>query len=400
MAPDADPQADGTDFEAILAPVSFEQFLDASYGKAPLHLSGASGRFRHLLDWDDLARLLQSCPLEPPRLSIFKRGAELPRERYLQSLSGIARIDGGRLSLLLDEGATVILNHIDDLVPPIAAIADEIGDRLSARTAVNLYASWRSEPGFAAHWDSHDVIVLQLAGRKTWSIYKPSRPNPLGGDQFEAPPAGQAPDHDETLEDGDVLYLPRGWIHAPLPLGEPSLHLTISVTRPTGAGFLAWLAEDLHANSEIRASFPVADERAMTAFRESLAAIVGEAINQGAVDRYLASKDAERGARPQLSFPDFGRLDPSDWDEAVILRPASQHRIVVETGSDGGAQLTVLGRAWPCSAAVASSLARMTSTRPLTLGELEEGLGEGEARQLRQYLTMFAKFGMLSAGRS
>lgn len=401
MQPQIDePNKELTAFEAILAPLSLAQFLAGTFGDAPLHLRGVSGRFRHLLDWDGLARLLENHHLEPPRLSIVKAGKTIPGDRYLRRPGGgIVRIDGGALSLLFDAGATAIVNHVDDLLPAIAVLADEIGDCLGARTAVNLYATWRSDHGFDPHWDYHDVIVLQLAGRKQWSIYKPTRPDPLRGDAFEAPLAGATPECVEMLEDGDVLYLPRGWIHAPVPVGEPSLHLTIAITRPTGAGFLAWLAKELDADPQVRAAVPLAgDHASLVEWRDRLAAIVGGAIEGNAVERYLTHKDAERGARPRFSFPDFGRNPPTGWSHATTLRPASLHRFLVETATDGSTQVTAAGRAWPCSAAVAAAVARLTSTSSLTLGALEADLSEGDAAQLRQLLALLATVGLLATG--
>lgn len=386
-------------FDALLAPLSVEQFLAQSFGKAPLHLPAEGRRFRYLLDWAGLARLFENHALEPPRLSLVKGGKAIPGERYLRRLGGINRIDGGALSLLLDQGATAIINHVDDLVPAIGALADEVGDRLGARTAVNLYATWRSEHGFAPHWDYHDVLVLQLAGRKAWPIYRPTRPDPLRGEPFEPPPAGAELEQVEMLEDGDVLYLPRGWIHAPAPAGEPSLHLTIAITRPTGAGFLAWLAEELKAEPAVRAALPLpGDDAGLAEWRARMARIVADAMENGAAERYLLRKDAERGARPGLSFPDFGRTPPAQWNQATKLRASSLHRLLVESAADGSAQVRAAGQSWPCSEAVAEALRRLTSTRPLTLGALEAGLSAGDAAQLRQLLGLLMTFGLLESG--
>lgn len=389
-------------FDAILAPISLAQFLTDTFGQAPLHLHGASGRFRNLLDWDGLAHLLETHHLVPPRLQIVKAGKTIPGDRYLRSISdGIDRIDGGALSLLLDTGATVIINHIDNLLPAVAALVDEVGDSLGARTAANLYASWRTEHGFNPHADYHDVIVLQLGGRKQWTIHKPTRPDPLRGDAFEELPADAVPEVTEILEEGHVLYLPRGWVHAPIPLDEPSLHLTIGIVRPTGAGFLAWLAKDLEDDPQVRAALPLADDPSnLVGWKARLIATICAALDEGAVEQYLIYKDAKRGARPRFSFPNFGRTAPAEWDHATTLRSASLHRFIVNSSADGDAQVAAMGRTWPCSRSVATALARITSTHSVTLGELEATLGESDTTQLRQILGLLATFGLLSTGKS
>ena len=383
--------------ERLIAPLPLNDFIEDSFTKAPLHISGTRGRFRELLDWDGLARLFEIGSLEPPRFSVIKSGKTIPGERYLRRLGGISRIDSGALKLLLDTGATAIINHVDDLVPAVAELADEVGDYFHARTAVNLYATWRSERGFEAHADYHDVIVLQLAGRKEWPIYKPTRTDPLRGDRFEAAPAGAKPHQVVLLEDGDVLYLPRGWIHSPAPVGEPSLHLTIAITRPTGAGFLEWLAHELRRVPEVRAALPLADDAALTRWKRRMAEIVNEAIEGGMVERFQREKDAARGARPRFSFPSFGRLPADQWDSRTRLRPSSLHCFPVEMGTDGTARLSALGHSWPCSAAVGRSLQRVTSTRPVELGELEAGLVPSDSAHLRELLGALATMGLLDA---
>ena len=387
-------------FEEILAPMSVESFLADTYGRRPRHLAGQSGRFSHLLDWAGLADILETHHLAPPRLQIVKAGKTIAPERYLRRISeGIDRIDGGALSLLFDSGATAIINHIDNLLPAVGTIADAIGDRLGARTAVNLYASWRSAQGFNAHSDYHDFFVLQLAGRKQWTIYKPTRTDPLRGDVFEPVAEDTVPECVEVLEEGDVLYLPRGWIHAPVPLG-PSLHLTIGIVHPTGAGFLAWLAKQLEENPEVRASMPIAgDDTALAAWKRRIAEIVQTAIEDGAPERYIRYKDAKRGARPRFDFDHFGRLPASEWHPATTFRAASSNRLTLEPTKSGVTNLIAMGNAWPCSPKVAAALSTIRSTKRVTLRALEAGLSTADSAQLRQMLQLLTQFGLLSATR-
>ena len=383
-----------TSLEGILAPLSLDEFLAGPFGRTPIHVPGAKGRFRHLLDWDALARLLECTPLDAPQLAVVKAGKTIPQERYFRTQKGIKRLDGGALSLLLDTGASALINHIDDLVPAIAQLADDVGDRLGARSAVNLYATWRTERGFDAHWDGHDVIVLQLAGRKEWPIYRPIVADPVHNKVLdEVPPASEL-EQVHTLADGDLLYLPRGWIHAPSPLDEPSLHLTISITRPTGADFLEWLAAELESDARVRAAVPPAtDQAALAQWHEQMSGLVSDAIRGGAIERFLVHQDSERPARPRFSFPDFGRTPPTQWTPETRLRAASRHRLPVEILANGTAQVTVAGRAWPCSGPVAAALLRVTSTRPLAVASLTASLDEADSERVRELLGLLAMVG-------
>lgn len=89
------------------------------------------------------------------------------------------------------------------------------------------------------HNDDHDVIILQLDGRKEWTFLK----NPVSGKatvwDFRDPTAAE---HRESIvaSAGDVLYIPKGTWHNVISLNERSLHLTVSVVYPTIADFLMW----------------------------------------------------------------------------------------------------------------------------------------------------------------
>jgi bifunctional lysine-specific demethylase and histidyl-hydroxylase NO66 len=107
--------------------------------------------------------------------------------------------------------------------------------------------------GFAPHYDDIEAFCLQLEGRKRWKVYPPP-PN------FNCPvPVRQTlrfttqdlqamdltPIMDIVLNEGDLCYNPRGWIHQACTLNakmdvydspnhhhqhhpQHSLHLTVS----------------------------------------------------------------------------------------------------------------------------------------------------------------------------
>ncbi|KAA8496881.1 Bifunctional lysine-specific demethylase and histidyl-hydroxylase NO66 [Porphyridium purpureum] len=91
--------------------------------------------------------------------------------------------------------------------------------------------------GFAPHYDDIEAFVLQLEGEKRWRVYAPlskedTLPRASSPDFSEADLSGCKPVIDCTLQPGDVLYMPRGWIHHANTEQESkghSLHLTVSV---------------------------------------------------------------------------------------------------------------------------------------------------------------------------
>ncbi len=105
------------------------------------------------------------------------------------------------------------------------------------------------EGPFGVHWDTHDVMVIQLIGSKRWKVFKPTLPLPVYEQsskhrQSECP---SIPVFDGILEAGDLLYLPRGWWHVVTPFGE-TLHATIGMYAPTILHYLAWLGDCVFQN--------------------------------------------------------------------------------------------------------------------------------------------------------
>jgi bifunctional lysine-specific demethylase and histidyl-hydroxylase NO66 len=91
-----------------------------------------------------------------------------------------------------------------------------------------------SSQGFAPHFDDIEAFCLQLEGRKRWKVYAPAKearlPRVSSADFTEDDMIDREPVLDVVLEPGDLLYMPRGWIHQgiTLPGNEHSLHLTMS----------------------------------------------------------------------------------------------------------------------------------------------------------------------------
>lgn len=73
--------------------------------------------------------------------------------------------------------------------------------------------------GVGPHFDSYDVFLLQVHGRRRWRIGRMADPQLLEGvplkilQHFE-------PEEEHVLEPGDLLYLPPRWAHDGVALGE------------------------------------------------------------------------------------------------------------------------------------------------------------------------------------
>jgi hypothetical protein len=133
-----------------------------------------------------------------------------------------------------EAGATIVLQALHVNWHPLAVFCRQLEDALGHGVQANAYWTPRGSQGFAVHHDTHDVLVLQVAGEKRWLLYDPLLELPLKHQRW-SPSLGEPgePSEDLTLSAGDTLYLPRGWLHQAETSATDSLHLTIGITAYT-----------------------------------------------------------------------------------------------------------------------------------------------------------------------
>lgn len=151
-------------------------------------------------------------------------------------------------------GCSVVVNHSDCLVGSIAALCDDL--QLSFPHAyANVYVTPPGLQAVNAHADDRDVLVIQVFGEKHWTVYKRlpvpyPYPDEQAGKSFPVPSevfqGGELLDC--TLRPGDVLYMPRGYVHEARCSPEHlSFHVTVALA--THDWTLAGVTSDLVARS-------------------------------------------------------------------------------------------------------------------------------------------------------
>ncbi len=136
-----------------------------------------------------------------------------------------------RVAAEFERGATIVLQALHVYHPPLARFCRELERDLGHPTQANAYYTPRSAQGFKLHHDTHDVFCIQVEGEKRWLVYAPVLELPLRRQKYakELGEPGE-PVLDVTLRPGDMLYLPRGWLHQAMTSASHSLHLTIGVS--------------------------------------------------------------------------------------------------------------------------------------------------------------------------
>jgi len=214
--------------------------------------------------WSDVDELLPTVETEPSAIKLFRNG-ELAPQTYLEESNEFGRIttrlNKHRFYSLLESGTTLVINQIERYLLLARRLGIQVSRFTGMQTTSNAYISFGGSGTFGKHWDTHDVVVIQLLGTKRWQVFAPSWPLPLVNQTSERMqlPCPSTPELDITLETGDLLYIPRGWWHHVTPEHQGSMHLSIGVYGHAIADYLIWLCSHylprhldarLHARSD------------------------------------------------------------------------------------------------------------------------------------------------------
>lgn len=388
-------------FECALAPMSLPAFVAEYWGQSFLRLPGHPGKFAALLPWCELDQILEAHRLAPPRLNLYQNGKALPPERFLGRRNDEPILNSAGLTNCLAAGASLVLNYVDELAPAVRAFAESVEDTLRLNCWANLYAGWRTQNAFDLHWDEHATLIVQVAGRKRWQIYRPTLLHPVRqAAAAPAPAPTEAPVWEGMLEDGDLIYMPRGWWHMAFPVDEPSLHLTFGANPRTGADLLKWLANQLGHHAEIRADLPhLAGPEAQQQHLARLRQVVADALQGEVISQCVAARETTLAPRPRVRLAEVtaGRGAALTMDTRVRLTTARQLAFD-RAASEASPVVTFLvgTTRMKCARELVPALRRLSSTSG-TVRELCDQLPRAEAAaQLKLLLAALKAGGLLA----
>lgn len=254
-------------FKYILGDMPLESFFETIWQKAtavfrPDDHSNSGGistemttPFHHAIDngWNIMTELLEHGGEE---VLVFENQSVIEESAH------------ANLAEALLKGNSLVWNHADVLTAPLANLCNDL-QKSFPHAYANVYLTPPHSQTAPPHADDRDVLVIQLYGEKEWTVYRnipiayPYPHEQVGKDENLAVP-GQVLDglsFNITLQKGNVLYMPRGYVHeAHSTQHTSSLHATIAFATQdwTWAGFLQQQAEKVffQTNPEYRMAVP------------------------------------------------------------------------------------------------------------------------------------------------
>lgn len=351
----------------LVAPADVDVFLQHFITNTRWFASAdAPARASSLLPWSEIDRLIANHGAPPEQIRVVVNRNEAERSMYRDEKSGALRANA--LQELAAQGATVVINGISNLVPQIAELAASIERQLSHRVNVNCYISFGRHSAFHEHYDDHDVLVLQVHGSKHWRCYGVDVSFPVHGGHTSTL---TTPVRENVLGPGDVLYVPRGDVHAAVPVQRPSVHLTLGITEHIGADFIKWLGNKAESDEVFRMGLA---RNAPTQHRAAREHEVKQAlhalIDATPIAEYFADDDRKRPTRSVAAFDFDRRLGPDS-----ILVSALRRRIDLEIGDDEELKVEIGGNQIRLPALTRRALHVATENSGITFASLATELG-------------------------
>jgi hypothetical protein len=227
---------DSYSLDWLLAPIDTGTFFDEYWEKRPLLVNrNDAAYYTSLPGIDDVDSLIGVTSSHAARRSDDVRivrtdaGCMLSERPIKLDANGFPDIHDAYRAY--DEGYSFVLNRIHDRSAAVAQLCGALEGALHQPIGVNMYATPCNGQGFLQHADDHDVFIVQVHGTKEWHLASPAEELPLAVTHMTATRNRPVVADLGTflLEQGDVLYIPRGFPHEATTTSSSSAHLTIGI---------------------------------------------------------------------------------------------------------------------------------------------------------------------------
>lgn len=365
----------------LIHPFSSARFFAEYWETQTLHVARDNARYYdHLLDMDDIDRVLTTLHLSHPAVTMVNAKKELSSDEYTYP-SGL--IDAARLYQQYEDGGTIVLNNLEGSLPKLMDLCRSMECECSSRFQCNIYVTPSGgAQGLRTHFDSHDVFALQVSGIKRWVIYDTPIERPFRGQPFSP---DLYPTGEKTMEfdlfPGDMVYVPRGVMHDAVTLDGASCHITLGVLPTSWTDLLLEaVARVALTDPELRRSLPVGFARqgfdrseARRTFAQLMQRVAERAELDGALDHFAEDLVSTRHALVPGQMRQVERLSALGVEDECAPRDNLLYHLATEGER---VRVSAYGGTLTMPSHAAKALAYALSTDRYRVGDLPGDLDD------------------------
>lgn len=213
--------------------------------QGPYMWKGEGRSYRWLLNFDDLSSIINPNEAHPDRLrrkevmtyedAVVMLRWSKEKGKILHPLVDTGgKVDGTKVKELYDEGWSILLKKTMRYFRNVFHFASMTEQAVQFPVSQNIFITPPNSQAFDFHYDSDGAWQLQIRGSKRWSVFPPLVEDPSNtlddADRIEeqdAPARITGAKQEFLLNEGDVLWVPRGWYHRGTAEGDAgSVHLS------------------------------------------------------------------------------------------------------------------------------------------------------------------------------
>ncbi|WP_179506156.1 MULTISPECIES: cupin domain-containing protein [unclassified Sphingomonas] len=206
-----------------LAHFDIARFLATAWQKQPLLIRNPWGDWANPLEPDELAGLACEAGVESRLIVRGRAGLTLEHGPLAED----------RFASLGADPWTLLVQAVDQHVPDVAALIEPFRFVPDWRIDDVMISYATDGAGVGPHYDQYDVFLIQGLGRRKWRVGpRCNAATPRQPHADLALIADFAATGEWVLEPGDILYVPPGFAHDGVALGDDCMTYSIGFRAP------------------------------------------------------------------------------------------------------------------------------------------------------------------------
>ena len=225
-----------------LAHFDIAHFLSHYWQKRPLLIRNPWSQWRNMLEPDELAGL--ACEEGVESRLILRVGEHLTMEG--------GPLPDSRFGELGDGPWTLLVQAVDHHAPEVAALIEPFRFVPDWRIDDVMVSFATDGGGVGPHYDQYDVFLVQGLGKRRWRVGpRCDETTPLIPHEDLRLIADFEATGDWVLEPGDILYVPPGFAHDGVAVGDDCMTYSVGFRAPSRAELVeGWCEHQVDAMAE------------------------------------------------------------------------------------------------------------------------------------------------------